>query len=195
MSLRVTMGILMCISLVSCIAVSLHPVYTKETLFFDARLCGVWCNEKDEETVMVIRKGAEDSYVIVQVDSQGNSVTFKAHLAKRDDTIFLDMQSHDDGTKKDGIAVPVHIFVIVEEIRPKFRTRSLNDNWLEKYLKKKPDELKHEIVDGNVIITASSVALQKFLIKHKDTEGAFNGEHVMAPMKRASNKPDAPDKK
>lgn len=197
MTSRAIIGVVMCASMASCTPVSsLHPVCTEGTQFFDARLCGVWCDDGDgdEGTVAVVRKGDGKSYVITIVNSRGESVTFKGHLARRDDTVLLDLRSSDEAIEKAAVVVlPAHLFLVVEEIRPKFRARGMDEAWLKDYLKKTPDALKHEIVDGHVLITASSDALQEFLIKHKGTGNAFLSVNVMVPMSRSSNKPDAGD--
>ena len=81
----------------------------------------------------------------------------------------------------------VHTFLHVEVDGKTLTLAPMNPNWLEKHLQNDPDALSHTLVTplGHVptgkednaaernLLTASTAELQRFLLKHVDTEGAF----------------------
>ena len=48
----------------------------------------------------------------------------------------------------------------------KIELSHLNRDWLDKHLKKHPDALEHELVDGEPVLTADPKELQVFLSTH-----------------------------
>ncbi len=57
---------------------------------------------------------------------------------------------------------------------PAIRISSLEPAWLKKFLDKQPSALRRERINDEVVITASPQELQKFLLTHLKTEGAFS---------------------
>jgi hypothetical protein len=51
--------------------------------------------------------------------------------------------------------------------------RAVDPNWLKGFVEKNPATIKHEIVDKDVVLTASTKELQSFLLRHLNTKGAF----------------------
>jgi len=68
----------------------------------------------------------------------------------------------------------VHSFVAVLQTEPTIRISSLEPEWLKKFLDKQPSALRREKINDEVVITASPQELQKFLLTHLKTEGAFS---------------------
>jgi len=49
----------------------------------------------------------------------------------------------------------------------------IKPDWLEEYLKKSPAALRHEIVDRNLVLIASTRDLQSFMLHHVSIKEAF----------------------
>jgi len=68
----------------------------------------------------------------------------------------------------------VHSFVAALQTEPAIRISYLDPEWLKKFLDKQPSALWRERVNDEVVITASPKELQKLLLTHLKTEGAFS---------------------
>lgn len=162
--------------LVGCIP-SLHPIYTEEDLIFVPELLGTWSEEGSDETWSF---SSEDprSYDLVQTDDEGKKGEFSAHLFRIEGTMFLDLFPEEREEETSGFykihLLPVHTFILVEQIEPNLKMSFMDGEWLESYLEEHPGSLRHEIVeDGGIVLTASTKELQAFLVEHVKTEDAF----------------------
>lgn len=93
----------------------------------------------------------------------------------------------------------VHTFAKLEIVDGKPHIRHMDPDWLEKLFKENKIRIKHEIVvveaevnapdnvfkspitHGNIILTASTDNLQKFITKYADDEAAFMEATVLTP--------------
>jgi hypothetical protein len=100
-----------------------------------------------------------------------------AHLTKIDGFLFLDLYpdvaDFPGGDLYRTHFIPAHTFMIVMEIKPKLKAAFMDLDWLKSFLSKNPAALGHELVDGKVVVTASTEELRSFLGRHAKTEGAF----------------------
>lgn len=162
------------LGLAGCVP-SLHPLYTSDTIVFEPALLGSWA-ETDSEGRWEFRQGGENSYRLTMTDDDKQG-EFEVHLVKIGSSRFLDLfpeklelpgneyyQMH---------LLPVHSFILVSQLQPTLRLALLQPTWLKSFLAKNPEAVKHEIVDGDVLLTAPPEELQQFLLAHVNTEGAF----------------------
>ncbi|MDZ7363800.1 MAG: hypothetical protein ONB46_24255 [candidate division KSB1 bacterium] len=63
--------------------------------------------------------------------------------------------------------------LLVSQIEPALQLSSLEMDWLKKFIEKNPKVIRHEKINGDILLTASTPELQKFLLAHVKTEGAF----------------------
>jgi hypothetical protein len=175
--------------LAGCFAVSLHPLYTPGDLLFDEKLVGAWTvKESNEKWVFTpqgntVEKGGKPGKAYRLIHTQGDDkVVMVARLLAVKGTRFLDFSPVEDDSQKRGTfpLLPAHAFVVVLRTQPTLRLCSLNYDWLDKYLKKNPGAVKHERVRNNdgdgeqIVLTSSSREMQRFVLSHLKTEGAFN---------------------
>jgi hypothetical protein len=68
----------------------------------------------------------------------------------------------------------------------------LDYDWLEKLLEKNPKAIRHHIIedhgDGRLVLTADTAELQRFVVKHLKTEGAW-GEPALKLQPAAATPP------
>ena len=158
--------------LAACVP-SLHPLYTDKDLIFEPALLGEWAEAKpDSKSTLTFSKAGDKEYKLVSGDGPDKKSMFIARLVKLGDKLFLDVKP-DPASEPDCSGLPWHMFFYVSRIEPTLRMWDLNDKWLEKLLKKDPSLLKHEVVDGDLVLTASTKQLQSFLLRHVNTKGAF----------------------
>jgi len=147
---------------------SLHQLYTDETLIFEEKLIGKWTGGDNE--IWQFSKANEKEYElrIVKDEKEGR---FEAHLLELDGKMYLDlypgenesMENMNDYYKLHLVAA--HTFLWINLTEPNLRL-----NWfMHKLLEDDPNLLQHETVNKDqIILTASTEELQRFVIEHAD---------------------------
>ena len=162
---------------------SLHPVYTPEQVVFDPALVGEWV--AGPETWAVTKSGG-GSYRVVQTDENGASGVFLGHLFKIDGYLFVDLVPVQTEFRSSGLHSgayqPIHLLARVVRTDPTPQFAPLEEEWLNEYLAQHPDDLRHERMKSDLVITASTREIQTFLLKHVRTPKAFK---VDPPWERA----------
>jgi len=152
---------------------SLHPLYTGKDLIFEPALLGEWVEAKpDSKSTLTFSKTGDKEYKLRSGDPGDKQSIFIAHLVELGDKLFLDVKP-DPASERDCSGLPWHMFFYISQIQPTLRMWDRNDKWLEKLLKKNPAALKHEIVDGDLVLTASTKQLQSFVLRHVNDKSAF----------------------
>ena len=161
---------------VGCVP-SLHPLYTDQDVIFDQSVLGVWAEDGSKET-WALTRGGEKEYRLVHTDEDGKKGEFVAHLLKVEGRMFLDLYPVEPELPQNDLyrdhLLRVHSFVAVLQTEPAIRISYVEPQWLKKFLDKQPSALRHEKINDEVVITASPKELQKFLLTHLKTEGAFS---------------------
>ena len=156
---------------------SVHPLYTEPDLLFDSALVGDWVSKDGKET-WTFTKTADKEYKGVYIDKDSKKGEFVEHLLKEDDRRFLDLYPVDPELKENDFykyhLLPVHTFMRVEQIEPKFQLATLKLNWLKAFLQENPGALRHEKVNDSVLLTAEPKEMQGFLIMHEKTADAWD---------------------
>jgi len=173
---KFTILLLACFLAGGCVQVSLFPLYTDEDLVFDSSIIGEWV-EKDSGETWNFTGGEAKEYNLLFVDDEDKIGEFVAHLVNIQGRLFLDIfPKETDLIESDTYQwhlLSVHSFLKVKQIQPTLQLSPLSPDWVEEFLEEHPEEIRHEIVDGRVVLTAKPKELQGFLIKHENTEGAF----------------------
>ena len=155
---------------------SLNPLYTDQDIVFDPTLLGVW-TDKDSKEIWELTKADEKQYKLVYTDEDGKTGEFTAHLLKVDGRTFLDLTPVEPILPQNdfykGHFLPTHTFALVSQTAPTVQISFLEPEWLRKFLVKKPTALRHAKMEDEMLLTASPKELQKFLLAHLNTEGAF----------------------
>jgi hypothetical protein len=178
--LLVTMGLL------SCLPLSLHPVYRERDLLFDPALLGSWKAESSRE-LYHFKKTDGKKYRLVVTDKLGKSATFDACLARIGSALFLDVTPTSfDTTVSAHYAmhfVPAHSFLRVHHADSTLHIASMSTEWLKTFMEENPCLLDHEEVSGFTVITSPTPELHRFLRNHADDTLAFHKPTVFAKLK------------
>lgn len=159
---------------------SLHPLYTKKTLVFEPKLLGTWVEEKDNDTWTFTQKDST-RYELVYTE-KGNAATFAAHLVKLNKYYFLDLYPASPDIKNDFYKfhfLRAHSFLRVWFTDSTLKLAILDQSWLKKMVTGKKLKIRHEKVDDNIILTASTPDLQKLVTRYADDQEAFPNPEMM----------------
>jgi hypothetical protein len=178
---------------------SLHPLFTKETVVFDEKLLGTWVGDVNEsQTTLEFARLEETAakslpaelkdvraraYRLTLTD-KGHHGSFIACLIKLQDRLFLDLYpdkfpwGEQDPEKMElphniFFFVPVHMFVRVDAIGDQLKIRRPNGGGFKKLLEAQPNAVRHEWVNGYPLLTASPEQLQAFVAKYADDDRLF----------------------
>ena len=194
-----------------CVPVmSLHPLHNEQTIVFEEKLLGTWVEEPNDKSIWQFKRNAskdysEKTYNLTFSDEKNSKGLFAAHLVKLEDKLFLDVYPIEmpcdtgDPNKVNWVYnafffVPAHTFIKVDAIEPNLTMRITDDEEMEKLLKEKPDAVKHQIVedyDSNILLTAPTEELQKFVLQYADDSRAFGSQIVLSRKEtKDANKSD-----
>ncbi|WP_175574433.1 hypothetical protein [Algoriphagus marinus] len=187
----------------SCVY-SLFPIYTEDTLVYFPELIGRWEIEGESGDYIefgLIKKSfgwlsdgtSEDestassndkSYQVVSMED-GDKQVFVGHIAEIGDDFFLDLypaERYSEGNSESNM-MPVHTFIKLNYINNQLYLTSFDLEKLNKLFESNLIRLRHENVDGTILITAQPKEIQKFLDRYSDDESVFEETAV---YKRAS---------
>jgi hypothetical protein len=157
----------MAVVLAGCIP-SLHAVYSGKDVVFDPQLVGVWGPENQEKGSWEFTKQGDKSYRFVCTERDGEKGNFTAHLTRFHDMTFLDIAPDKDQIDSSefhqAYLLPMHTFFRVEELSSSsLKLSVLKLDGLMQYLRENPDAVKHEEMNGGILLTARTEDLQAFL--------------------------------
>ncbi|HET6317473.1 MAG TPA: hypothetical protein VFG86_13515 [Chloroflexota bacterium] len=160
----------------ACLVVSLHPVYSAETIAFDAALVGNWVG--DEESATVTFERAEWlSYHLVFTDS-GKTTRLSGRLTRVGDLQLLDV-SPLDGTDIPDLQIPVHGIYKIAIDGDTLSAAALNyDHFFAMAKAGKTDAGLVLDARKNAVLTASTPDLRQWLQAHETDEGLFDAPMV-----------------
>lgn len=167
--------------LTACVP-SLHPLYTAEDLTFDPALIGVWSEGECQER-WTFKRAAENEYKLLHTDAEGHVGEFSARLVNVAGYRFLDLLPAEPARAGNefyqGHFQPIHTFVLVQQTSPELRLAYLDLEWLDKQLKANPAALRHERIQGEIILTATPKELQRYLLTQLPNADAFAGKLLL----------------
>ena len=180
-----------------CVPVlSLHQLYTKESIVFEEKLLGVWVDDPNnpETTWDFERPEKQDpndkAYRLTFSGKDGKKGLFTAHLVKLDNKLFLDVYPAESPCDVEDpnkvrwpfnifFMVPAHTFLKVGSIGPELKMSLTNQDKIKEFITENPQAVRHEIVEENVVFTASPKELQEFIKKYADDKRVFVDEMVL----------------
>lgn len=156
---------------------SLHPIYTEQDIIFDNALIGKWVDPESKES-WTFSIASPNVYRVVHRDSEGKTGEFHARLVRISGNLFLDLTPVDLSGRpaeyyRDHFQ-KVHSFVHIVEIGQAAKLRNLEPDWLKSVLQDNPEGIRHERIGQELLLTASTRDLQKFLVDNLGTRGAFS---------------------
>ncbi len=180
--------------------VSLHPLFTKESIVFDEKLLGTWVKDPNNPEVTWAfaridpnaaegilepwREEIDKFYRLVITDEEGRSGSFAACVVKLGERLFLDVlpdrfpsDEQDIGKMKlpyNGFFfVPVHTFIRVDSIGAQLTIRITDDEQFQDLIAAEPAAVRYEEVNERLVLTAPTKELQTFVTKHAGDERLF----------------------
>lgn len=156
---------------------SLHPLYTDQTLIFEENLLGKWANDDE---IWQFSKAGEKEYEL-KVLQGGKQGRFEAHLLELNGKMYLDLFPASEESLENmnelyqTHLVPAHTFLRVTQIDPNLQLQWINVSGL---LEEDPNVLKHEKINDDMVLTASTDELQKFIIEHANDVESDVAEYI-----------------
>ena len=181
-----------------CIPVmSLHPLFTEETLVFEEKLLGTWVDDSNNIWEFKDPNEQEKIYKLIFVDNEGQKGSFDARLTKLENKLFLDVYpseppwDEEDPNKVEWpfntlFFMPVHTFIKINGIEPELKLQLTDDDELKKLLKENPNSIEHTSIEDKFVLTASTKELQAFVVKYADDSRVFTAEVVLSRKKTKS---------
>lgn len=158
-----------------CVPLSLHPLYTGKELIFEEKLLGAWSDGSTK--CKFTEASGKKSYKLTVTDDDGKG-KFDAHLVKIDDMLFLDLFPAEPELEANDFyklhILPAHTFMKIEQIEPTLQMAVMNHDKMKDMLENDAALIKHEIVEGRVVLTASTKQLQGLMREHANDEGLFD---------------------
>lgn len=170
--LRLALGFVAALLSSACLVVSLQPVYEPETIAFDPAVLGSWTSA-DEDVTLTIERGEWHSYHVIA--TQGNNrYRLSARLTRVGTGLYLDVTPL-DGTDLPALTLAVHGLCRLVLTEEGMTLAALNYEAFEQKARAGGHELPM-VVDArrNIVITASTADLRRWLAQHADDEGVFD---------------------
>lgn len=126
----------------------------------------------------------EESYKMV-VTENNEQFVYHAHVAQIGEDLFLDLYPLPEFSDEAfwSNLFPVHTFMKVKLVDGKMELTQFNLDKLNKLFESNLVRLRHEMVDGTVLITAQPQEIQKFLDRYSKDESVFESKEVYIKSK------------
>ena len=179
---KIFLPLLAIIALVAACVPSVNPFYADKDVVTDPRLAGVWLEDdaKDDPVGWRFEATTNNAYAVALNEGKGKAGSFEGHLFKLGKELFLDLTPTECNyaTNQSGVVgmamIPGHLLLRVQFTDKKLNLAFCNPDWIKKFLEKEPSAIAHRVVDGSVILTAETGALQKFVLKHLGKDELFS---------------------
>jgi len=183
--IKITTGLALLTLLAGCVVTSVYPFYAAKDVVFDPVLIGAWAEAGSTNAANEhwrFEKAAGQAYKLIVQDKE-KQTEFDTHLFKLKDRLFLDLYPRE----RPDNSLPPHYLLRTTRLAPAFEFQVLDYDWLKKLIEKDPKAIRHIVVpqklgekgDGLLVLTADTAELQKFILKHEKTQGAFANGSVM----------------
>ena len=157
-----------------CWTISVHPLYSEETLIFDEQLLGTWTNE---EATAEFTQASGKRYRIRYSEKNESSI-LEAGLVQLGEQRYLDVYPPRDAEPDSAVAVhrlSAHSFWKVSVKGDQMRLRPMDFNWLSDLISQDPKAIASVRVEKDLILlTATTAQLQEFVRRH--SEPAFKSD-------------------
>jgi len=170
--LRCVVSLSLVVILAGCVP-SIHPLYTDEDLLLDPALQGSW--EDDGGDVWLFEQEIENGYRLTITDD-GIPARFEARLLQLGSYRFLDLYPEEPPLESEFLKwhlLPVHTFYRFSLEGDGIHLVGLDEDWLEEMIDCGQIDIKHERVDGTLVLTAATKDLQALVLEYADDQDAF----------------------
>jgi hypothetical protein len=181
----------------ACSVQSLHPLYSEEVLVYDDDLEGDWLDDDGRLWSLenALRSQALDSgsqkeavrhnkmYLASYKDEKDSLYAFELHLVRLGKYFFVDIFPWEKYNEKlinefmVANLLPVHTFAKMEVRGDSLFLSQINGEWVSDLIKNNQIRISHEKLmlygDTEIVLTASTQELQKFLLKYQNDPQAY----------------------
>lgn len=183
MRIPATSFILISVLFVAACIPSLNPLYTETDLITDPALIGTWEDKETGET-WTFSNCEKLKYSLVHIDSDGRKGEYDARLVKVGDKRFLDIVPVRSAMPQNDLYkdrfIATHTFIHIASRESTVEISNLEPRWLKDLLAEYPDAIRHEKVNGEIVLTSSPKETQKFILANIMTRGAFSAPSELA---------------
>jgi hypothetical protein len=187
----------------SCLT-TLYPIFHAKDVIFNKSLLGYWkCSEgKSKERKFMefkkipderkselppgIREISDKGYLASRMDSMGQIINqYFVFLAKIGKNNYLDYYPAEMPSQKNVNKIFRDHYIKVHsnyrcdfKDNDHFEMKLFDRGFLDKLISNNKINIRHEVIDGNNLITASTDDLQKFIIQYCDNPEAFGEDNT-----------------
>jgi hypothetical protein len=189
---RITCLLLSAVFLAGCWQKSLNPFYTTADVAYEGRLIGAWHEQKDgsndgeKPRAWTFTEGLNKGYKL-EIQEKDETHSYAGHFFKLDGYQLLDIIP----AKQAVSTIPAHHLFKVVELEPNLKLAMLDIEWMQEWLRKNPGALAHIAIadpdspddreQDELVLTAETQALQKFLKQHWNEPKLFSEPIVLKP--------------
>lgn len=174
-----------------CATYSLHPFYKPGESTLEPGLVGTWTADKAKITIQANKDGTYEAE-IADVDAHSNC-RYEVRLIRVGNNLFADAILDEHDAKNIDLpygAEALHFLTKLSLNGDTLGMALVNHDWLVKQLEAKKISIAHEYIDENadpensdILFTASSAALQKFVQQVVDSPDAFGEPDILHRQK------------
>lgn len=184
-TIKLTTSLALLTLFAGCVVTSVYPFYTAKDVVFDPALLGAWAEAGSTNAANEnwrFEKAAGQAYLLTVQDNDERT-EFDTHLFKLKGRLFLDLYPRE----RPNHSFPPHYLLKVTRLKPALELEALDYDWLKQLIEKEPQAIRHlvapkklgETGDGDLVLTADTAALQRFILRHEKTAGAFGKATVL----------------
>ena len=191
--------------LAGCFVKSIHPFYLDNEVLLKKELLGTWTGK--DSSVWKIGQGKkktglfkpdqpDNSYLITYTNDKGPA-TFSVHMFRLAGQLFLDffpVEAETGNDLFDSHLVPAHTVARLDLTDQNLTIRWYDEQWLIGLFRENKIRIAHEKIptgyksdgqeDFQVILTAPTEDLQKFLLKYAADPEALSKDYTMVLRKK-----------
>jgi hypothetical protein len=187
---------LLAILMSSCLVKSLHPFYTGKDIVYKPELLGLWTGPDSARWEIRQHRSfagfmkdekPENCYDILYTNDKG-STKFLAHMFSLGNQLYLDFYLPDVEGQDLAVMhlVPAHTLARVEPGKDQITIKWYNEEWLVRLFNENRIRIGHERIpydldeknpdNFQVVLTAPTADLQKFILKYGNDPAAFEND-------------------
>lgn len=128
----------------------------------------------------------DDMSYLMEIKSNGELFRYEMVITKIGEDYFMDIYPPDDneslGTISSMVWFPVHSFMKMELNKDKLLISSFHLKKMKRLFESNLVRMRHEMVDGSVLLTATTAEIRKFLEKYSDDDSVYESTAVYTKM-------------
>ena len=176
---------------------SLHPIYHDEDRIEVPEIVGKWID--DSKNIWKFRQVQDEpAYILTYIDKgklndnipSNDSANILVNIIELGGTYIMDFYPNENQhleNLNDFLQIHllgVHTFGKLEIKDGKPNVFMMDREWIEKLFEENKIRIKHEVIDGDAVLTASTDDLQKFFAKYVNKDEAFLDPDVLSPYEK-----------